>query len=91
MTDTAAGGALRGKVAIVTGGGSGIGRATALLLARERASVVLADVNHKTGTDVLYEIVSFGGHGVFEKADVSRSEARTVRKHPLYACERFIA
>jgi NAD(P)-dependent dehydrogenase (short-subunit alcohol dehydrogenase family) len=82
MTNSGAGGILRGKVAIVTGGASGIGRATAMLLARERASVVIADVNHKAGTDVLYEIVSFGGHAVFEEADVSRSEdcARVVNR-----------
>ena len=35
---------------------------------------MIADVNHKAGTDVLCEIASFGGHAVFEKADVSRSE-----------------
>src|SRR5271157_5207048 len=75
-------GVLRGKVAIVTGGGSGIGRATAILLARERASVLIADANHKAGMDVLYEVVSFGGHAVFEKGDVSRSEdcARVVNR-----------
>jgi len=82
MTNSGAGGILRGRVAIVTGGASGIGRATALLLARERASVVIADVNRKAGTDVLYEIVSFGGHAVFEEANVSRSEdcARVVNR-----------
>jgi NAD(P)-dependent dehydrogenase (short-subunit alcohol dehydrogenase family) len=82
MTSSGAGGTLRGKVAIVTGGGSGIGRATAMLMARERASVVIADLNHKAGTDALYEIASFGGHAVFEKADVSRSEdcARVVNR-----------
>jgi len=74
MTHSDGGGKLRGKVAIVTGGASGIGRATALLLARERAAVMIADVHHKAGTDVLHEIVSFGGQAVFEKADVSRSE-----------------
>ena len=82
MTRSGAGGVLRGNVAIVTGGASGIGRATALLLARERASVVIADVNHKVGTDVLCEIASFGGHAVFDTADVSRSEdcARVVNR-----------
>jgi len=82
MTSSGAGGVLRGKVAIVTGGASGIGRATALLLARERAWIVIADVNHMAGTDVLCEIASFGGHAVFEKADVSRGEdcARVVNR-----------
>jgi len=82
MTSSGAGGVLRGKVAIVTGGASGIGRATALLLARERASIVIADVKHEAGTDVLCEIASFGGHAVFEKVDVSRSEdcARVVNR-----------
>lgn len=82
MTHSGTGGTLRGKVAVVTGGASGIGRATALLLARERASVVIADVNHKAGTDVLCEIVSFGGQAVIERADVSRSEdcARVVNR-----------
>ena len=82
MTSSGAGGVLHGKVAIVTGGASGIGRATALLLARERAWIVIADVNHMAGTDVLCEIASFGGHAVFEKADVSRGEdcARVVNR-----------
>ncbi len=82
MSQFGTGSTLRGKVAIVTGGASGIGRATALLLARQRASVVIADVNHKAGTDVVYEIVSFGGQAVMEKADVSRSEdcARVVNR-----------
>jgi NAD(P)-dependent dehydrogenase (short-subunit alcohol dehydrogenase family) len=64
-------GQLSGKVALITGGASGIGRATALLFAREGASVVVADVNQEAGQRVVEEIVRAGGSGFFEAVDVA--------------------
>jgi NAD(P)-dependent dehydrogenase (short-subunit alcohol dehydrogenase family) len=66
--------ALLGKVALVTGGVSGIGRATALLLAREGATVVVADLKAADGERVVTEITQSGGKALFEPADVSRNE-----------------
>lgn len=63
---------IAGKVAIVTGAGSGIGRATALRLAREGARVVASDVNGENGEAVVRAIKDAGGEAVFVRADVSR-------------------
>ncbi len=65
-------GALTGKVALVTGAASGIGRATALLFAQEGASVLLTDLNEESGRDVERKIASSGGTVLFEGADVTR-------------------
>ncbi len=62
------------KVALVTGGASGIGRATAIAFAREGASVVLSDIDAERGEKVIGEIRQAGGKGVFVRADVSKSE-----------------
>jgi len=64
---------LHGKVAIVTGGASGIGRATALLFASEDAAVVIADVDESHGRAVAVDIVNKGGRAVFEAGDVTRA------------------
>ncbi len=62
-----------GKVIVVTGGGSGIGRGTALLFAREKSSVVVIDWNSSAGQETLNLIEAAGGQGLFLNADVSRS------------------
>jgi len=65
---------LENKVAIITGAGSGIGRMTALLFAKEGANVVVADVNEKGGMEVVSEIKKNGSDAFFAKLDVTRRE-----------------
>ena len=65
---------LDGKVALVTGGGQGIGRAYALALAEAGADVAVADINERTGRHVADEIVALGRRSVFVKTDVTRPE-----------------
>src|SRR4051794_21897863 len=63
---------LEDKVAIVTGAGSGIGRATALRLAREGARVILVDRDEPGGATTLSLLTAAGGDGHLVVADVSR-------------------
>ncbi len=62
---------LKGKVAIVTGAGSGIGEATALTFAKEGARVTVADVVDSAGNDTVEQIRAAGGDGVYVHADVT--------------------
>jgi NAD(P)-dependent dehydrogenase (short-subunit alcohol dehydrogenase family) len=64
---------LKDKVALITGGGSGIGYQTALLFAQEAASVVVVDINEGSGRSTVKEIVDQGGRAVFVQADVANS------------------
>ncbi len=64
---------LRDRVAVVTGGGSGIGRATARLFADEGAAVVTADRDRGTGFAAAEEMRRLGLNGEFRYADVSRA------------------
>jgi len=65
---------LKDKVAIITGSGSGIGRATAILFANEGAKVVVSDINEEHGIAVVTEINMAGGQAFFIKADTSKAE-----------------
>lgn len=67
-------GKLDDKAAIVTGAGSGIGRAIALALAQEGAGVCVADVDQRGGRETVDAIVRGGGAAAFVPTDVSRSE-----------------
>jgi len=64
---------LHDKVALITGGGAGIGKATSLLFASEKAKVVVVDINEGAGKSVVDEIIRNGGKAVFVKADVSNA------------------
>ncbi len=62
---------LEDKVAIVTGGGSGIGKAICILYASQGAKVVVSDIDEKGGNSVVSEIESAGGQAIFVNADTS--------------------
>lgn len=62
---------LENKVAIITGAGSGIGKATAELFAREGAKVIVSDINEANGNVAAEEITKAGGEAFFIKADSS--------------------
>ena len=66
-------GLLSGKVAMITGGASGIGRATALLFAREGAAVVVVDIDEPKGQAVVQSMVDEGGKAIFLHCDVTRA------------------
>lgn len=64
---------LRDKVTVVTGGASGIGKATALAFSREGANVVVADISVEMGDEVVSMIKQVGGEAIFVKTDVSQA------------------
>jgi NAD(P)-dependent dehydrogenase (short-subunit alcohol dehydrogenase family) len=72
---------LKDRVALVTGGGSGIGRATAIRLAEEGAKVAVNDINPVTGQEAVQTITDAGGTAIFIEADVAQ----------VPECERIVA
>jgi len=85
-------GILDGKIALITGAGSGIGRATARIFAREGARLVLADVVEAGGNETLRMIKEAGADGIFVKcdvaneADVDATVARAVAQYGRLDC-----
>jgi NAD(P)-dependent dehydrogenase (short-subunit alcohol dehydrogenase family) len=68
-------GTLTGKVALVTGGASGIGRATALTFSREGAKLIIADMNEEGGQQTVHMITENGGDATFVQVDVTQATA----------------
>ncbi len=64
---------LKGKIALITGGSSGIGRAAAQLFSKEGAKVVIADINVEGGEETVGSISNAGGEAHFVRTDVSKS------------------
>jgi NAD(P)-dependent dehydrogenase (short-subunit alcohol dehydrogenase family) len=67
-------GQLDGKIAVITGAGSGIGRASALRFAAEGARVVVSDVNEQGGDETVSLVRGAGGDATFVRADMSREQ-----------------
>jgi NAD(P)-dependent dehydrogenase (short-subunit alcohol dehydrogenase family) len=65
---------IKGKTAVVTGGGSGIGRAVCERLARDGAAIVAADIDESGGAETVKRVESAGGRAVFVRADVTRAD-----------------
>lgn len=83
---------LDGKVALVTGGASGIGRASALAMQREGARLVIADTDEAGGRETVALAIAGGGEAIFVHADVTSGEsvaamvARTVQTYGRLDC-----
>jgi len=75
---------LQDKVAVVTGAGAGIGKATALLFAEEGARVVAVDIDAATGQGTVAEITDNGGEAIFVHADIAQeSDAKNITDQTL--------
>jgi len=81
---------LDGKIALVTGGSSGIGRAAALAFAREGAKVVIADILIEGSEETVQIIEKSGGQAIFFRTDVSKSaEVEALIKKTAETCGRL--
>jgi NAD(P)-dependent dehydrogenase (short-subunit alcohol dehydrogenase family) len=75
---------LDGKVTIITGGGSGMGKTAAELFAKEGARVVVADFSEASGEAVVAGVQAAGGEATFVRADVSNeADARGMVQHAI--------
>lgn len=83
-------GRLQDKIVVVTGGASGIGRASSLLFAREGAKVVVSDVDIEGGHETVRAIKENNGEAIFVKADVSKEhDVRHLIDKTIQAYERL--
>jgi len=67
-------GRVKNKVAIITGGASGLGKSSAILLAREGAKIVITDLDEEQGNKVVKLIKDEGGEAIFIRQDVSKED-----------------
>lgn len=78
---------VKDKVALVTGGGNGIGKSACLLLAREGAAVAVTDIDEEAGREVVEEIIREGREAAFYRLDVSSE--KEVEKVMAATADRF--
>ncbi|PWU02421.1 MAG: short-chain dehydrogenase, partial [Bacteroidetes bacterium] len=65
---------LDNKVAIITGGGSGIGKAIAKIFAKQGGEVYILDMNEEASAEVVKDLIAAGSIAAFRKCDVSNQE-----------------
>src|SRR3954463_6134377 len=79
-----------GKIALITGGGSGIGRATAVAFGREGAQVVIGNRNVERGEETVAIIRKAGGRASFQRTDVSvAADVEALVEHTVKTCGRL--
>ena len=78
---------LEGKVALITGGNSGIGSATAALLAKEGAAIALTGRNDERGEQVAKAIIDDGGEAIFIRSDVRLADDCRRAVERTHVCE----